>query len=202
MGISSILIISLAAGVVLVVGGGVMMYMANLVKSAYEIKVQINSDVDERLTKIGDDLDKKSRWIKRDLIEEIEKIRVALATDNARKFQELTEPLTKRLDGLEQMLHGERGEWVKAVEADRHLLGDVDGRIKALRRDIKRVEDRLGMASSSEAAPAPDHAAGTPAPKPAPADPPAAAAPAAKPAPPRPTGPVSVSSILQELGNG
>ena len=203
MGISSILIISLAAGVVLVVGGGAMMYMANLVRSAYEIKVQINTDVDERLSKMGDDLDKKSRWIKRDLIEEIDKIGVALTSENTKKFQELSDPLIKRLDALEQMLRAERGEWVKAVEADRHTLGEADGRVKAMRRDLKRIEDRLGLVSSGEPAPAPDLGAAAPAAKPAgdtPADS-AAAPPAAKP-PPRPAGPVSVSSILQELGNG
>jgi hypothetical protein len=205
MGISSILIISLAAGVVLVVGGGVMMYMANLVRSAYEIKVQINNDVDERLTKMGDDLDKKSRWIKRDLVEEIDKIRMALVSENTKKFQEMSDPLIKRLDALEQMLRNERGEWVKAVDVDRHTMSEAEGRIKALRRDIKRIEDRLGMASSPESAAAPDHAAAAAAAKAAGAPPPEPAAappPAAKPAPPRPTGPVSVSSILQELGNG
>ena len=58
MGISALLVLGLAAGVVLVVGGGLMMYMSNLVRSAYEIKVQINNDVDERLGKMAEDLDK------------------------------------------------------------------------------------------------------------------------------------------------
>ena len=61
MSMSTVLIISLAAGVILVVGGGLMMYMAQLVKNAYELKVQINAEVDERLTKTAEDLDKNSR---------------------------------------------------------------------------------------------------------------------------------------------
>ncbi len=132
MGFSTILIISLIAGVVLIVGGGLMMYMANLVKSAYEIKVQINSDVESRLTTMGEDLEKKSRWIKRDLIEEIEKIRQGLQSDTARRLDEILQPLFQRIDSLENLIRAERAEWVKAVEADRAAITALDGRVRAL----------------------------------------------------------------------
>ena len=212
MGLSTILIISLAAGVVLIIGGGVMMYMANLVKSAYEIKVQISSDVEERLTKMGEDIDKKSRWIKRELAEEIDKIRVSLTTESAKKFQELAEPLLKQVETLEQAVRTERSEWVKAVDADRQNLSEVDGRIRAVRRDIKRIEERLGLAALPEGGAGADPAAagkGLAAPPAvdgvAPVSPgstvqsgtpPSASKPAAK-----PSGPVAVSTMLQEFGN-
>jgi len=130
MGFSTVLIISLAAGVVLIIGGGLMMYMANLVKSAYEIKVQINTDVEERLTKMSEDLDKKSRWIKRDLLEEIEKIKAALQTDNARKIEELSAPLMAKIEGFEAALRNERTEWVKAIEADRAAIASLENRLR------------------------------------------------------------------------
>ena len=158
MGLSTILVITLAAGVVLVVGGGLVMYMANLVKSAYEIKVQINSDVDDRLTKMADDLDKKSKWIKRDLLEELEKSKAALFTENATKLQALADPLTKRTEALETALRGERGDWVKAVDSDRQSLGNLDARLKLIRRDIKRIEEKLGLESAAEAGAAPQPA--------------------------------------------
>jgi len=173
MGVSSILIISLAAGVVLVVGGGLMMYMANLVRSAYEIKVQINNDVDERLTKMAEDLDKKSRWIKRDLLEELDKIKVAFATENANKVQALSDPLLKKVADVEQLLRAEREEWTKAVEADRQAFAQFDTKLKLLRRDLKKVEDGLGVASSPAAGDAPAAPSA-----PAPAKPTAIAAPA------------------------
>lgn len=150
MSFATVLIISLAAGVVLVVGGGLMLYIGHLVRNAYELKVQINSEVEDRLTKMGEDLDKKSRWIKRDLIEEIEKIKVALQTDNARKIQELIDPLVARLDGIEQALRAEREEWVKAVDEDRVSIANLDSRLKILRRDLKKLEDKLDI----QAAPA------------------------------------------------
>ncbi len=170
MGILSILILTLAAGVVLVIGGGVVMYMANLIKAAYEIKVQLHADVDDRLTKLDDDLDKKSRTVKRDLTQDIDKLRAALAAENSRRFEEMTEPLARRLDSLEQMLRAERGEWVKAVMVDREGIGQAQGRINALMQDIERAQGRLGMG------PAPiEAAAAEPTPPDAPPPPEAAA---------------------------
>lgn len=150
MGFSSVLMISLAAGVILVIGGGLMMYMANLVRNAYELKVQINAEVDERLTKMADDLDKKSRWIKRDLLEEIEKIKVSLQTDNARKFQELAEPVVRRVEEMDELLRRERAEWVKAVESDRQNITMLDTKIRGLRRDLRRLETQAGLPPSAE----------------------------------------------------
>ncbi|MGE5475093.1 MAG: hypothetical protein ACM3Q1_00420 [Bacteroidales bacterium] len=199
MGISTVLIISLAAGVILIVGGGLMMYMANLVKSAYEIKVQINTDVEDRLTKMGEDLDKKSRWIKRDLLEEIEKIKTALQTDNARKIEELIAPLVARINGFETQLHNERVEWVKAVEADRAVIASLDSRMKTQAKkkpdEAAKPPEPTPLNATAAAADAMMPAADTAA-----APPPAA--PAAEAPPPRPTGPTPVGNFLQELGNG
>ncbi len=193
MGFSTVLIISLAAGVILIIGGGLMMYMANLVKSAYEIKVQINTDVEDRLTKMGEDLDKKSRWIKRDLLEEIDKIKTALQTDNARKIEELSGPLLAKIEGFEAALRNERIEWVKAVEADRAAIASLDTRLKT---SVKKKAEE--PAKLPEPAPLGEDAkaatAATPAPPPAPA--PAAPAPA-----PVRSGPTPVGDFLQELGS-
>lgn len=190
MGFSTVLIISLAAGVILIVGGGVMMYMANLVKSAYEIKVQITAEVDDRLTKMAEDLDKKSRWIKRDLLEEIEKIKVAVQSDNARKLEDLLGPLQAKVERFETFLGNERAEWVKAVEADRAAIAALEARVKAAPAR-RKTEDKPALSLS--AAPV---AAGESAPtETAGAD----AIPSPAPAPQRPSGPTPVGAFLQEL---
>lgn len=188
MGFSTVLIISLAAGVILIVGGGLMMYMGNLVKSAYDIKVQINTDVEDRLTKMAEDLDKKSRWIKRDLLEEIDKIKVALQTDNARKVDDMMAPLMAKLDGFEAALRNERAEWVKAIEADRQAIAGLDGRLKTY---SKKKPEEVAKLPEPAAMTATEAAAAAMAPTPAPQAP---AAPA------RPTGPTPVGAFLQELG--
>lgn len=199
MGFSTVIVIALAAGVVLVIGGGLMVYMSNLVRSAYELKVQINTEVEERLTKMGDDLDKKARWIKRDLLEEIEKIKTALQMDSARRIGELTEPLLKQLEALEAQLREERNQLAKAIEANRDGLAALDGRVKALQRKAGK-KDEAEAEAAPEAASALDEAAAVLAarasvnaapPSPEAAPPPAAAAPG-KP----------VALALQELGSG
>lgn len=184
MGFSTVLIISLAAGVILIVGGGLMMYMANLVKSAYEIKVQINTDVEDRLTKMGEDLDKKSRWIKRDLLEEIEKIKTALQTDNARKIEEMTGPLLARVEAFEALLRNERNEWVKAIEADRAAISALDHRFKAAPKKKDEAAKPAEPTLMSETAAAHGDTAAT------------SSAPAAA---PRSSAPAPVSDFLQEL---
>ena len=196
MSMSAVLIISLAAGVVLVVGGGLLMYMANLVKNAYEIKVQINADMDERLKAIADDLDKKSKWIKRDLIEELDKMKTSLISDNHRRLTELIEPFGKRLEAIEQRLAAERGDWSKAVDDTRVSSTALDAKIAQMRKDLRRVEEKIGLDPSSgtpqaasAAKPGESQTAANGAPKPA--------APPKPPEPPK--GPQSVTSILQEL---
>lgn len=140
-----VLVISLSAGVVLVVGGGLVMYMANLVHSAYELKVQINTEVDERLNRMAEEMDKKSRWIKRDLLEEIEKIKIALQTDNARKIQELSAPLLQRIEEYDALLRSDHDQWVKAIESDRQMLVALDNRTKSLIRKIRKTDDIAPM---------------------------------------------------------
>jgi hypothetical protein len=184
MGFSTVLIISLAAGVVLIVGGGLMMYMGNLVKSAYEIKVQINTDVEERLTKMGEDLDKKSRWIKRDLLEEIEKIKVAVQTDNARKLDEMTGPLLAKLDAFERQLAADRADWVKAIDADRTAIAAMEARVKTTPRPKAPEAPKPLTAADAHPSEAPA---------------PMVTAAAEPPAAPVRSGPTPVGAFLQEL---
>ena len=183
MGITSVLFVSLAAGLILVICGGIMMYMATLVRSAYEIKVQINTDIEDRLTKMSEALDQKTRSIKLDMIEDINKVRAVLAVENSNRLEEMSIQRNKRLDGLEPMVRAEHGEWVKAVVTDRLSLTQVDARVKAVFRDIKRTANRLGAPLSVDAVPGQDDTA-TPA-STAPTDAPAAVA--AEAAPPSPT---------------
>lgn len=184
MGFSTVLIISLAAGVILIVGGGLMMYMANLVKSAYEIKVQIGTEVEERLTKMADDLDKKSKWIKRDLLEEIDKIKVAIQTDNSRRLEEFVGPIVARINHFEEFLLNERSEWVKAIEADRAAIATLEARVKTAPR-ARTADAAKPAATATEAAAAALDGAQP-------------ASPAPEPEPKR-NAPSPVSNFLQEL---
>ena len=172
MSMSAVLLVSLAAAVVLVVGGGLMMYMANLVRNAYELKVQINADVDERIKAISDDVEKRSKWIKRELIEELEKIKTGMMQANVRNIQEMADPVLKRIEALETVLKKERTDWSTAVDETRQGGSHLEAKVAQLRKDLRRVEDKVGLEPSSASGALPPKAApGTPG---TPAAPPAA----------------------------
>jgi len=197
MSMSAVLIVSLAAGVVLVVGGGLMMYMSNLVSNAYELKVQINSDMEERLKAISEDMDKKSKWIKQELVDELDKIKATLTQSNARTLQEMSDPLSRRIEALEQVLKKERTDWSKAIDDTRQGSTSLDAKLIQYRKDLRRIEEKLGLEPTS--------ASGVTPPKPASPEQPAngtaaaAAAPAGESPKPAPSATQKVSSILPDL---
>lgn len=184
MGFGTTVLLSFAAGAILLLGGGLIMYMSNLIKAGYDLKIQITNEVEERLTKMTEELDKKSRWIKRDLLEEIEKIRTAMQTDNMRRFEDLSEPMKERLNQLNMLLQSEHEQWLSAVTTDRQLLTAMDTRTKAITKQLKKLEELLSpdvrLAMSGEAASTP---AAPPAPIPETPAPAAEAAPVADTAP-------------------
>ncbi|HLN25740.1 MAG TPA: hypothetical protein VK558_17350 [Patescibacteria group bacterium] len=173
-----ITLISLVAGLVLVIGGALVVYMGSLVKSAYQLKIEIKSDMDEGLRKIEEDTDKKSRWIKRDLVEEIEKIKGNVTLENQRKFAELADTLAKRVAEAEEIGRHDRAEIVKLIEGLRRDVMTLDQRMRSLRRDQTA---KPGEPASEGDAAAP---ASAPPPK---ADPYAATSPVAPPALPPPS---------------
>jgi len=189
MSMSSVVIISLAAAVILVIGGGFVMYMANLVKSAYELKVQIGADIDSRLGKMAEDLDKKSRWIKRDLIEEIEKIKIAVETENARKFEMLALPLTNSVEAADAQIRRDRAEWVSAIEQNRVLIAQLDSQIEGLRDDLKIAISAISPTKPSQTVPLEEPAADS--------SPPVSVTAPVSPARPSP---VTMSQFLPDLG--
>jgi hypothetical protein len=145
-----------------------------------------------------EEFEKKGRWIKRDLIEEVEKIKAAVETENARRFQTFSEPVTRAVEGLDSLIRNERKEWVAAIERDRGLIAQLDSRVDFLRRDLKAL-----------AGPAPASAMPVPVPVPVPA--PASSAPAAVGTAEAeadaelalaagPTDPMTMSQFLPDLG--
>lgn len=131
----TVTLVSLAIGLLLVIGGSLVVYMGSLVKNAYELKVEIQNDMEAGLKRIEEESEKKTRWIKRDLIEEIEKLKSSLSTDNQRKFGEMTEGLVKSVAELEQTYKRDRQEMVKVIDALRQDIMTLDQRLKSLKRD-------------------------------------------------------------------
>ena len=133
----TVTLVSLAIGLLLVIGGSLVVYMGSLVKNAYELKVEIQNDMEAGLKRIEEESEKKTRWIKRDLIEEIEKLKSSLSTDNQRKFGEMTEGLVKSVAELEQTHKRDRQEMIKVIDALRQDIMTLDQRLKSLKRDAQ-----------------------------------------------------------------
>ena len=189
MSMSAILLISLAAAVVLVVGGGLMMYMSNLVRNAYDLKVQINSDMESLFKIVSDDVEKRAKWVKRDLIEEIDKIRANLVQTNAHAMQEMADPLLRRVDAMDLAMKKERADMVAALEESRQQIAGLESKIAQLRKDLRRFEDKAGLDPTS--------ASGNLPPKAANSD--GAPQPQTQAAPP-PNKPREVAHVLPDLG--
>lgn len=160
----TVTLVSLSAGLVLTIGGALVIYMGSLVKSAYQLKIEIKSDVEEGLHRLEDEVEKKIRWVKRDLVEEVDKIKVAMQTDNQRKISEMLDGFVKRLVACETALTNDRSEIGSALEALRQDVTVLDHRLRFVRREQKAAQQQTvredgGMEAASggtQAADTPD----------------------------------------------
>lgn len=148
----TVILVSLALGLLLVIGGTLVSYMGSLVKNAYTLKVEIQSEMEAGLKRAEEESDKRTKWIKRDLVEEIEKLKSAVSTDNQRKFGELADELTKKVEELEQAHKRDRQEMVRVIDALRQDVMTLDQRLKSLRRDVPAAPAAPTSAPETEAA--------------------------------------------------
>lgn len=136
----TVTLVGLAAGLVLVIGGALVIYMGALVKSAYQLKIQIKSDVDDGLRRLEEEVEKKIRLVKRDLVEEVDKVKTAMQTDNQRKIQESLDGFINRLTACEGALVNDRTEAAKLFEALRNDVMVLDQRLRYIRREQKAAQ--------------------------------------------------------------
>ena len=149
MNATTVSIITFLIALVLVIGGGLAYYMSSLIKSAYELKFALNAEIEDKFRKIEDDLDKKTRWIKKELIDEIEKIKVSVQYDSARKIDDAALILGRKVSELEEGMRKQLADAAKAFEETKGAIGTLDQKLNILRREQKRVE---AMAEPSRAA--------------------------------------------------
>ncbi len=177
MDVFTVAVVSLGAGLIVVVGGGLIFYMSALVRSAYQLKMDMQQQLDDGLTRAQEEMDKRAKFIKRELVDEIEKIRSNMLKDMATRLDTAEAALLKRQTEFEEKLQADRDLMMRLLEGLKGDLVTLDQRTKALRRDLRReVETQVAVQShltgsppSSEPEPAPEI-------KPAPAEAPAAEA--------------------------
>ena len=135
----TITLFSLAAGLVLVVGGALVVHMGNLVRNAYELKIEIKSDVEEGQKRIEAEVDKRLKWIKRDLIEDLEKSKEAMQIENQRRLAEAVTGLERRLTELADAQSKDRAATTRTLEGLQADALVLDQRLRALRRELQAV---------------------------------------------------------------
>jgi hypothetical protein len=127
------------------------MYLSSLVKSAYQIRIEMRADLDEGLKRIDEEMNKKGRWIKRELLDDVDKIRANTIADFARRQSELYEEIRKLIVGVDAALRQDMGgmsENIKTLLDQAHAL---DHRVKGLRRDFQHLGgERAGASPASE----------------------------------------------------
>ncbi|PKU25869.1 hypothetical protein CWS72_04755 [Telmatospirillum siberiense] len=148
----SVTFVSLSAGLVLTIGGALVIYMGSLVKSAYQLKIEIKGDVEEAFRRLEGDVEKKIRKVKHELVEEVDKIKVALQTDNQRKISEMLDGFSKRLSACETALASDRTEIGTVLEGLRRDVTVLDQRLRFVRREQKATREPQGVGATLEAA--------------------------------------------------
>lgn len=133
-------LVSLGLGAIIIAAGGLMMYMSSLVKNAYALKVEMQAEMNEQLQRIADDADKKTKWIKRDLVEEIDKSRHALIADNQRRFGEFEAMVNKRLGEFEDAFRRDRLDTLKQIETLKLALAQLEQKARTLHREQRRMQ--------------------------------------------------------------
>lgn len=162
-------LLTIGIAVMVLLLGSLLVYMSQLVRNAYQIKIELQAELESGLGRIDDEAEKKLKWLKRDVFDEVEKVRANLGADSALRTSELQESLTRRLQEREDQWKRDRGDLIKIIEQQREEIRQLDQKVRALRRDLRRV-DLAPLAEGQAAATAAEPAEPLPAQLPPPAE--------------------------------
>ncbi|MGC2855437.1 hypothetical protein ACM64Y_08175 [Novispirillum sp. DQ9] len=128
--------ITLAIAVVLVMGVGLMSYVSTLIKNAYQIKVELRSDVDTAIARMEAEMDRRGKALRKELADDAGQLRDAVKTENERRLKEIEDRLQAASKDLQEAARGDK----MAVQK---VLSDLQTRLKALETDMAAVKGEL-----------------------------------------------------------
>ncbi|MGB0695629.1 MAG: hypothetical protein ACPGOY_08265 [Rhodospirillaceae bacterium] len=126
MDLFTLILITVGLAITIMLVGALVSYMSSLVKSAYQIRVELRNDMDGNFKQIGEDLEKRSKWLKRDMVEELGRVKDTLTTLNEQKFVEMRKSMLETFE-----------EGRKADSEERRALFD---RVTALEERLALLE--------------------------------------------------------------
>ncbi|ABC22880.1 hypothetical protein Rru_A2080 [Rhodospirillum rubrum ATCC 11170] len=158
--------ILVVAGLAIVLIGAMINYMSSLVKSAYQIKIELRADLESGLQSMRDDIDRRAKWAKGEMIEETAKIRDSLTQQANDRTSALRESLLRAVVEA-------RDADLTAIAAMADRVGLLDRRISSLEQETAYRRDmtlraRHTPGTATEATPPPPPQAPAPAPTSAP----------------------------------
>lgn len=140
----TVILLTLGAAVVIAFGGALLYYMAGLVNSAYDMRVAMRGDLDEGMARLEEELTKKSKWIKRDILDEVTKVRVSMKEEDDLRFNDFSDKTTKQLKEQAEAYEAK----LKAME---DTVSELKQRLQSALRARKQKEEEAAEAAKDKA---------------------------------------------------
>lgn len=144
------IVIGLALAIVFV--AALINYVSSLVRNAYQIKVEIRADMEAGMKDLAADMDKKSKWIKSEILEEVSRARMAIEDEQKKRVTDTRKSLADEIEALKKAHATEKAALVQQ-------LNELNAKLTALSDRYERV---LEKAREATRAPAPEPVAETP----------------------------------------
>jgi hypothetical protein len=152
MSFLTIAMVALVIGLVVVFAVALVGYLSSLVKNAYQIKVEMRADLEEGLKKMDDELNKRSKWLKREMIDEMEKIKAGMTTEAARRQVEMSEQLNALAAEISVTMQAAHAESLSKIAEFSARFDDADRKLTEYRRENRKVVDAITNPHAAAAA--------------------------------------------------
>lgn len=129
--------IGLALLAVLVIG--LLTYMSALVRKAYELKVELNAVLDRRLAEIEEEAAGRSKKIRREVLDDVAKLKDQLARDVDRLTAEAAAGTAETIAELRRDGEAARVAQAQAIDDLRRRQLELQRALEAVGRDFARM---------------------------------------------------------------
>src|SRR5579862_2967558 len=119
-----------------VIGCILVVFLGYLVRSAYDMRIGLKSQLDRGLRSVEEDSAKKARALRHELGAEIERARAAIFEDGRRRVSEAIAALDKRHAEFESSVRQERIQVTVSLDTLRDELAEIGRRIDELEREL------------------------------------------------------------------
>lgn len=152
--------IGLALLAVLVIG--LLTYMSALVRKAYELKVELNAVLDRRLAEIEEEAAGRSKKIRREVLDDVAKLKDQVARDAERLSAEAAAGAVAQIADLRRDREAARLAQAQAIDDLRRRQMDLQRALEAVGRDLARMSAAAQPAVPVPPRPARSHPAPLP----------------------------------------